>query len=257
MAVLIAAVAGAILGSFLNALSFRWGTGRSVLKGRSRCMRCGETLRVADLVPIFSYFFLRGRCRYCHTSVSLQYPLVEITAALVAVMVYVTHPDPTAFLYWLVFWMILLFIFVYDARHKIIPPSASLVVGALALGSIYLFGEGTLYDFLAGPILALPLVLMSLVSRERWMGWGDSLLELGLGWMLGLSAGFTAFVLAFWVGAIAGIPYLLFKYGGWRVTGLRLTMNGEIPFAPFLILGAAVAYFFHVDFFTHFSALWY
>ena len=79
------------------------------------------------------------------------------------------------------------------------------------------------------------------------MGWGDGALQLGLGWLLGLTAGLTAFMLAFWAGAVVGILLMLFS--------ARVTMKSEVPFAPFLIFGAACAYFLYVDFFPTLPAL--
>lgn len=244
---------GAIAGSFLNALSFRFGTGRSVLRGRSRCMRCGHTLGALDLVPIFSYLFLRGRCRYCSTRVSLQYPLVEAAAALVSLAIFLAHPqEPLAYLFWFVVWMTLLFVVVYDLRHTVIPWSCSILLAVLALLYLALSFGGVLgptepagsllWSALAGPVLALPLFFISFVSKGAWMGWGDGALELSLGWFLGLSLGATALMFAFWIGATVGIVLILLKRG--------FRMGSEIPFAPFLVLGAFIVYVFHIDLFN-------
>jgi leader peptidase (prepilin peptidase)/N-methyltransferase len=239
---------GAILGSFINALVYRFNTGRG-MGGRSRCMQCNHTLAPQDLVPVFSFLVLRGRCRYCHSKISYQYPLVEAAAAALSLGTYLLHPEPWAYAFWLVVWMTLLFVVVYDIRHTVIPWSASILLLGLAVLSLGIqFEPGfaafqpTTLDLLAGPILALPLFLFSLVSRGTWMGWGDSGLELSLGWLLGLTAGLTALVLAFWIGAVVGIALIWVKKG--------LTMKSEVPFAPFLVLGALIAHFFHVDFFT-------
>ena len=75
------------------------------------------------------------------------------------------------------------------------------------------------------------------------MGWGDGILELSLGWLLGVSQGLSALFIAFWSGAIVGMLLILIKKK-------RYTMRSEVPFAPFLIFGAAVAYFSHVDLFS-------
>jgi prepilin signal peptidase PulO-like enzyme (type II secretory pathway) len=241
-----AGILGAILGSFLNALLFRYNTGRSVLRGRSRCMHCGRTLNALDLVPVLSYLALRGKCRYCHSKVSIQYPLVEIAGVILAALVYLQNPDPFAFALWLAIWMTLLFVFVYDLKHKVIPWEASGLLAALALLHLWSLGFGS-WSLVAGPILAAPLFLLSLVSGGRWMGWGDSALELGLGWMLGVTAGLSAFVFAFWTGAVVGIGLLALSKG--------ITMKSEVPFAPFLIAGAAIAYFCNVDIFQTLPAL--
>lgn len=236
-----AGVLGAILGSFLNALLFRYNTGQTVLHGRSRCMHCGHTLRARDLVPIFSYLALRGRCRYCGVRVSLQYPVVELAAALLALGTYWLHPELPVFGYWLFVHLVLLFILVYDLRHKIIPWSALLLLLALSALPLAAVPALPLDALLAGPLLALPLFLLALVSRGRWMGWADAPLQLSLGWLLGLSAGLTALMGAFWSGALVGIALLVLAKG--------YRMKSEVPFAPFLIGSAWVVHFFHVDFF--------
>lgn len=241
-----AALLGAILGSFINALSFRWGTGVSILTGRSRCMRCGTTLSAADLVPVLSWLFLRGRCRYCRVRISAQYPIVELVAALLSFGSYMSAASMAAYAFSLVVWMTLLFVAVYDLRHKIIPWSCSIFLAILGLCQVW--GSGfNLWYVIAGPALAAPLVLLWLFSGGRAMGLGDGALELGLGWLLGFTAGLTAFMLAFWFGAAVGIALVALRRG--------VTIKSEVPFAPFLILGAAAAYFLHVDFFQSLPTL--
>lgn len=254
-----AGILGAIIGSFLNALLFRFNTGRG-MGGRSRCMHCSHTLRALDLVPLLSYLFLRGCCRYCGAKISLQYPLVEATMALLGVLAYLAHPQPFAFIFWFLVCALLLFVVVYDLRHTIIPWSFSLTLAGFAFLHLFINleqGAGMLPSLgalLAGPLLALPLFLLSLVSRGTWMGWGDSVLELSLGWLLGLSAGATGLMLAFWSGAIGGLGLILFSR--WHRRRSRFTMRSEIPFAPFLVLGALLAHFLHVDFFSSLMYLW-
>lgn len=245
-----AAVLGAILGSFINALSYRFNTGRG-MGGRSYCDTCGHTLSPLDLVPIFSYLFLRGRCRYCGARISLQNPAVEIIAAGLSALVWQMHPNPVPYAFWLLVWMTLLFVVVYDLRHTIIPWVCSGLLVALALASLFVhfdtlsFALPSLDMLLAGPVLELPLFLLSLVSGGRWMGWGDGALELSIGWFLGITTGASALMLAFWSGALIGIALILLKKG--------LKMNSELPFAPFLVFGMFLAYFLHVDFFSMLS----
>ena len=255
MSVFAAAALGLILGSFLNALLFRYNTGRSIFwarstglkASRSQCMQCGHTLGVADLVPVFSYFFLRGKCRYCHSRISAQYPLVEAAAGLLAAALYLQNPEPLHFAVALVLWLALLFIVVYDLRHNIIPWSALGIFTLSAFVLVLLEQRDILQALMAGILLAVPLFAFSAVSRGRWMGLGDGMLEFGLGLLLGLSAGASALVLAFWIGAVVGIALLSLKG--------RYTMKSEVPFAPFLVLGAACVYFLHVNFLTYLSVL--
>jgi len=173
----------------------------------------------------------------------MQYPLVELAAALLSLCAYLMFPTSLAYAYWFVVWMVLLFVAVYDIRHQIIPWSCSGLLAFLALVGMYTgmipLEWGSL---IAGPVLALPLFLFFALSRGRWMGLGDSALELSLGWLLGLTLGLTAFVFAFWIGAVVGIAVVSMRRG--------VTMRSEVPFAPFLILGALVAFVTHVDLFT-------
>ncbi|HEV8677656.1 MAG TPA: prepilin peptidase [Candidatus Paceibacterota bacterium] len=242
-----AAALGLIFGSFINALSYRFNTGRG-MGGRSYCDTCGHTLSPLDLVPVFSYLFLRGRCRYCRSKISIQNPLVEVIAAALSALSWAATPSIAAFFFWFIVWMTLLFVVVYDLRHTIIPWRCSGILAALALFSLFFdfsalsFHMPAIWALAARPLLALPLFLLSLVSRGRWMGWGDGALELGIGWFLGLSSGATALMCAFWSGAAIGIALILLKKG--------LKMNSELPFAPFLVFGMFLAYFFHVDLFS-------
>lgn len=265
------AVLGLIAGSFLNALSFRFNTGQKFFSargmgGRSRCMHCGHALSTLDLVPLFSFLFLRGRCRYCGARISWQYPLVEAAAAALSVLVYLQYPiiagpgiQPVPFLFWFVVWMTLLFIVLYDIKHKIIPWSSSGLLAGLSALSLFVdfqtlqFVVPGMWALLAGPLLALPLFLLSLFSGGAWMGWGDSALELSLGWLLGVSLGATALCLAFWIGAVAGLMLLSLSRLPASSRFFGYTIRSEMPFAPFLVLGALLALFFHVDFFSSFS----
>ena len=244
-----AGLLGMVLGSFLNALSFRFNTGRS-MGGRSHCMTCRHVLGPLDLVPVFSYLFLGGRCRYCRARMSAQYPIVESVAGGIGLALYLAHPMPLPFFYWLCVWMTILFIVIYDLRHTIIPWSASITLAMLALGSFVFVQPVTVGGLLAGPAMALPLFLLSLVSRGRWMGWGDSAFAISLGWLLGLMQGLTALMCSFWSGALISVGILGVAQLWWRKKGKRLTMGSEIPFAPFLALGFAIVFFTHADLFS-------
>lgn len=234
---------GAIAGSFINALLSRLGTGKG-MGGRSRCMTCGKTLNALDLVPILSFVFLRGRCRHCRSRIAISYALIEILAGALALGVYLTAQGTLEFFSGALIWLILLAIAVYDLRHLIIPDSFVAALCGLSLASLF-FAEGSfvlpsLWSLAAGPALALPLFLLWLMSRGRWMGLGDPKLMLGLGWFLGAVQGAFALMLAFYIGALVSLVILVATF---EKGGKGLTMKSEVPFGPFLILGAAAVYF--------------
>ncbi|MEI6420548.1 MAG: prepilin peptidase, partial [bacterium] len=154
----------------------------------------------------------------------------------------------------LIFICFLIIISVYDLKHKIIPDGWSLSLSVVSIIYIALnlwptAGHGSFWNWFAGPLLAAPLALLWLVSGGRWMGLGDGKLMLGLGWFLGLSLGLSGLIFGFWLGAIYGLIIMIF---GLSLFGKKITIKSEVPFAPFLILGWLIAYFFGWDL-THLS----
>lgn len=257
---------GLVVGSFLNVVVLRRGTGRA-LTGRSACFSCGATLRWYDLIPVVSWLFLRGRCRLCGSSISIQYPLVEGTAALVFALIGGIPLPLTLFEHILFCLISALFIAIaaYDIRHTIIPDSWVYLCSGLALLSalIWLFSypftmQDMLMHIVFGPLAtAGPLFALWLFSGGRWMGLGDAKLALGMGWLLGPVFGFVALLLSFIIGATVSVSVLLAPriIRALRNVGITsyaprdagLTMRSEVPFGPFLV-GA----FFFVWF-----SLWY
>lgn len=221
-------------------------------------MSCQNKLAWYELIPIFSFLGLRGRCRNCKTKISIQYPIIEFTTGLIFTLLFLKFQDIfflniLAFIiiytYYAAVFSILMVIAVYDFRHKIIPDILSFVLGILAFVGLFFFiAPGDFYlhipsilEFLSGPIIAAPFALFWLVSSGRWMGLGDAKLAIGLGWLFGFSLALFGVMLAFWIGAIAGITLVIFskKYG----------MKSEIPFAPYLILGTILAFLFNLNLF--------
>lgn len=236
---------GLIVGSFLNVVIYRYNTGLSVARGRSRCLACARDLRWHELLPLFSFAIQRGRCRRCFTRLSWQYPLVEALTAILFVICYWTFGISVSLLLHLVISCLSLVILVYDLRHKIIPDGlvyafiALALVATLAQRDLLLLGN----HVLAGLLLFAFFGGLWWVSRGRWMGFGDAKLGLGVGLLLGLAGGFSAVVLAFWIGAVASLAILAYN----KLSRRRgLTLKSEVPFAPFIILGLWLNLFFHL-----------
>ena len=247
---------GAIIGSFLNVVIFRYQTGLSITCGKSICLSCTKKLSWLELVPIFSFLAQKGRCRNCLSKISWQYPAVELATACLFLATYLhlggligMETNLLKFLLTIFIFCLLIVIAVYDLRHKIIPDtwSYSLAVLGFVLTPLLLyFASLTLpwYEWVSGPLVASPFALMFLVSRGTWMGLGDAKLALGLGWALGLSLGISAIIWGFWLGAIYGLVIMAL---GLKYKGKKITIKSEIPFAPFLILGWLLVYFFGWD----------
>lgn len=243
---------GLIIGSFLNVVILRHSI-RS-LAGRSGCLSCRAQLHAVDLVPIVSWLALRGRCRACGSGISMLYPLVEGATALAFGILGGAGLPPLASGLSCVIAALLIAIAAYDARHTIIPDrwvySAALAAFVLAL----IEGAHALPLILvAGPIAALPLFALWLVSRGRWMGLGDAKLALAIGWLLGPVYGMYAVGSAFVIGAALSLAILvplphyvrvLKKAGIVRsARAASYTMKSEVPFGPFLILSCFIVWF--------------
>jgi len=238
---------GAIIGSFLNVVIDRFNTGRG-LGGRSKCDATGKVLSWYELVPVLSYVFQGGKSLHSKTKISIQYPLVEAGTGLLFVLIFqkiwpIFYRFPANFMLGLLFYFfifsLLVIIFTYDIKHKIIPNFFVWTLNALLLVAVLVFSP-TLLHILAGPLVALPLFFLWFVSKGRWLGFGDVKLALGMGWLLGVSGGFAALLVSFWIGAVVGIFILL----------LKKSKNHEIPFAPFLILATALSFLYTIDMYS-------
>ncbi|MDD5068135.1 MAG: prepilin peptidase [Candidatus Pacebacteria bacterium] len=255
---------GLIIGSFLNVVILRYNTGTTI-GGRSYCFSCGKILRWYELVPLLSFLIQLGKCRSCKAKISWQYPLVEFSTGVLFVLTalrfqFEVSSLPTI-LFYFVIESLLVIITVYDIRHKIIPDGLVYAFALLSLGRMILLYFYPIpftlhpvpFDFLAGPILFLfPFFFLWFISKGRWMGLGDAKLSLGIGWFLGLAYGVSAIILGFWIGAGVSVLLLLFQKIMRGKTSLislpgNLTMKSEIPFGPFLILGALLVFFLHFD----------
>lgn len=243
---------GALVGSFLNVVILRRGA-RS-LSGRSGCLSCTVQLKWYDLVPVFSWLMLRGRCRSCGSRISLQYPLVEALTAVLFGLVGGAGLLPAYTALSLCIASLLIIIAAYDVRHTVIPDAWAYLFGALALfAALIAPAHPLLYVLLAGPSAALPLFALWLVSRGRWMGLGDAKLALGIGWLLGPVYGIYAVFFAFILGAVISVGILLplpVLSGALRKAGIvrgrrqtSYTMKSEVPFGPFLIASCILIWF--------------
>jgi len=259
-------ILGTIVGSFLNVVILRYKTGLTITNSRSKCFSCGKGLRFWELVPVLSFLFLRGRCSRCQTKISIQYPLVEVVTGILFALLYLKFE---AGFFSLAFLLVYLFIFsiliviaVYDLRHKIIPDGLVLLfVLAAILLALNRFIEpgvvgelGRYFNLFAGIILFLPFYFLWKVSDGKWIGLGDGKLAIGIGTLLGLPDGLSAVVLSFWIGAVFAVVLLFLQKvvqtkSLWK--GMKhLTIRSEMPFAPFLILGTIIIFFYPLDIFS-------
>lgn len=254
----VAALFGLIIGSFLNVYIYRFHTGKS-LSGNSHCLSCGTPLRPYELVPMFSYLALRGRCRTCASHIPSRYFLVELLTGLLFVGVVLTESSLWLLGIMLALVALLVVVAVYDLYHMVIPDEFVLAATALALARwLYLLTTGVpttefFFSMAAAVGAGLFFFLLWYVSRGTWIGFGDVKLVVPLALALGYGATFSLVVLSFWIGAGVGLVIMatqklrLRGQPHLRLLDRELTMKSAIPFAPFLILGFLTVYLFGVD----------
>lgn len=258
MFVAAAFVFGAIIGSFLNVWVIR--RGARPLSGRSECLSCGARIHWYDNIPIVSWIVLHGACRFCGSSVSAQYPIVELLAGILFAVLAAAHApivqmDSVELLTLLLEYTLAsltLAIAVYDIRHTIIPDTWVYAAGiaALALG-LMTHVSPVWMTLLAAPATALPLFALWAASRGAWMGLGDVKLAFAIGWVLGPLFGIFSIFLAFIIGAVVSVcillplPHLMRVLSEKGIARLStnhatFTMKSEVAFGPFLV----AAFFF-------------
>lgn len=242
---------GLALGSFLNCVIYRLYHNKSPLAGRSFCPCCKHQLAWFDLIPVFSFIFLSGRCRYCAKKISWQYPAVELATAILVIIIYsklnfqfsLSNFQPLiSFLSLTVFTCFLIVIFVYDFKYSVIPDKISIpgfiIVFMLQIIN-FLFSQQNknIYQFLlslflAGLLGGLFFLIQFAVSRGRWVGGGDIRLGVLMGLMLAWPNILVGLFLAYIIGSFITLPLVALG---------RKKLKSEIPFGTFLTLGAYIA----------------
>lgn len=236
---------GTFIGSFLGVVIDRLPKGESIVKGRSHCDHCRKTLTVLDLVPVFSFLFLQGRCRYCKVKLSWFYPLIEVITGvlfvLVALHVTILYQVFSIWyavevLYYLFLVSVLVVIFFIDLKYGIIP--FSIIFPAMIVSFLYLFFTSNhllLNNLLAGVGAFVFFLLLFLMTRGRGMGFGDVVYVFFMGLVLGFPLIVAGLYIAFVSGAVISLILVWLKR--------KKIKGGIIPFGPFLVFGTIVVLF--------------
>jgi len=237
--VLFVAALGLAVGSFLNVCIYRLPRGESLVAPRSRCTSCGTQLRWRDNVPVLSYLLLAGRCRTCRAPISPMYPVVEVSAALVAVVSYVRFGPTLFFVSRVAFALALIVLFVIDLRHRILPNRIT-VPGIVAGFAFSFFAPpgwpASLVGIVAGGGLLLAIAEVYYRTRgEEGLGMGDVKMIAMIGAFLGWKSMLVALVLSSVLGSAIGVAMIAARKGD---------MKYALPFGSFLAVGALVASLF-------------
>jgi len=236
--IVLVAVFGAVVGSFLNVVILRLPKDdESISFPGSHCPTCKQPLRWYENIPIISYVALRGKCRTCNVSISLQYPLVELSMAVLAAVLYHRFALSFELIFYFVFFAALLVIIFIDIQHQIIPDRISLpgiLIGFAGsfCNELVTWQQSALGIVLGGGVLYAVAYIYYAVTKREGMGGGDIKLLAMIGAFLGWQSLLYVVFSSSLVGSVVGVAAMFKQRKGGQT---------RIPYGPFLAL-AAISY---------------
>jgi len=243
---IVSIIFGPLVGSFLNVCIVRLPKEESIVTPGSHCPHCNHPIMFYDNIPLISYLVLRGKCRYCKSSISAQYPLVEGITAITSLLLFLKFGLSLNYLFYFSFVAALIVITVIDLYHQIIPDVISIpgigvgLLGALIVPYITFFNS-LLGILLGGGSLFVVATLYQWLFKREGMGGGDVKLLAMIGAFLGWESVVLTILLSSLIGSITGMIIMVIKGKDFKYA---------IPFGPFLSLGAVIALFYKSEIFS-------
>ncbi len=234
---------GLLIGSFLNVCIYRIPSGISIVKPPSSCGSCGHKLNFTDMIPVINYIVNKGKCRYCGSHYSAQYPLIELLNGLLYVLVYIKFGLTLNSVLYCIIISLLITISIIDLGHKIIPDGLNIT--GLIIGIIYtIINKGVINSFI-GALTGLGLFLL-IAFITNAMGGGDIKLMAVLGFIFGIKGVLFITLFSFVLGAFISVILIILKIK---------SRKDEIPFGPFISLSALIYIFFGNEIINWYFAL--
>lgn len=235
---------GIIIGSFLNVCIYRIPLEQSIAKERSHCMSCGYQLRWYDLVPLFSWLMLGGKCRNCKAPISPQYPIIEAVNGVLYLLIFAVNGlNFTSVLYCLMA-SALLALSVIDFRTFEIPFGFNVFIGVLGLINIVTNRENASEYIIGFFAVSVVLLILLIVSKGRAIGGGDVKLMAACGLLLGWKLIWIAFLIGCILGSVI------------HVIRMKLSDADKVlAMGPYLSVGVLIAALWGNDFISWYIGL--
>ena len=244
---------GIILGSFFNVCIYRIPRKISIVKPPSACTKCGTRLKAIDLLPVFSYIFLKGKCRYCNEKVSMRYLGIEMLTGIMYVCLFYRFGFTIDFLVAIFLMSILIIVFFIDQKHFIIPNAlvlAALIGGVVvmvynAFYPLQIYYKHNAWNPLMGMMVAVGflgavgLLGNFIYKTDEAMGMGDIKLFAAIGMFLGWQLTIVALFLSFLVGAAISVVLVVCK---------RKKRQDKIAFGTFIVVATFITIMFGQQF---------
>ncbi|GIM28472.1 prepilin peptidase [Clostridium polyendosporum] len=225
---------GLLIGSFLNVCIYRIPRGESIAYPQSHCPECLNDIRWYDLIPIISYTFLRGKCRYCGEKISFKYPLIELLTGGIFLVIYIKFGITFNLIKYLIMASFLIVIAIIDFETTdvfSITTYSGIAIGILlSIVGLFLNGD-SLVDELLGAGIGVGIIAL-IVFLTKGMGEGDIEIAALCGIFLGWKGMIITLMISFILGAIVGILLIVFKIKG---------KQDAISFGPYLAIGALIS----------------
>ncbi|WP_240374986.1 prepilin peptidase [Bacillus piscicola] len=229
-------IIGLVFGSFFNVVGLRVPCGQSIVRPRSHCTACGRTLTTLDLVPVFSYLLLRGKCRTCGEKVSLLYPVMELVTALLFLAAWLRFGWSWDMLAALLLISMLVILTVSDIAMMLIPNKilAFFTIPILVL-RVTAVPLSPWWDLFTGAALGFFLLLFIAIISKGGMGGGDIKLFAVLGLFFGWQETLLVFFLSVFLGAF---------FGGIGLLTGKVKKGVPMPFGPYIALASVIVLFY-------------
>ena len=231
-------ILGGVFGSFYTVLATRLPQKKSIIKPGSHCDKCGKPLTILELIPIFSYIFLGGKCHHCHERIDPTSTVVELFLSIFSTAAFIYYGFSYEFFSLVIILSLISIIFVSDFRYMVILDSPLIVsVILILILKYYYFGMNEVfYSVIYGLITFGVMYIFKLIGDKVFgkesLGGGDIKLSFIMGLLLGWQYGLIAIA----IGSFMAFPIALY------VTAKK--KNEEIPFGPYLLLGLLTTFFF-------------
>lgn len=228
-------ILGLVFGSFFNVVGLRVPLKKSIVKPRSHCPSCGHELAWWELIPVVSYFLLKGRCRSCQEKISPIYPLFELMTGVLFVFAAYKVGFTLELLVALTLISLLVIVFIADLHYMLIPNKILLFFMPILVIERLFISEETLLSMILGLTIGFFIPYLIAVISKGGMGGGDIKLLAVLGFVLGWKQLLLAFFLSTFYGAIIG---------GYLLATKKKSRKEPIPFGPFIVFGTLTVYFY-------------
>jgi len=241
-------VLGLLFGSFLNVCIYRIPSGESIVTGRSHCTSCGEAIKPYDLIPLLSYFILKGRCRNCGGAISPRYPIIEFLNAVLYAALFYRYGLTPAFCIYALFVSALIVATFIDIDKMVIPDRINISIIVIGVFACFISRDILWWERVIGFFAAsFPLLIAMLISKGG-MGFGDIKLAAAAGLVVGYKFALFSLLASCIIGAVYGIIYI-------RAKGANL--KTAIPFGPFLSIAFFISLFFGKIIISSYLSLFY